>query len=182
MRNPYYQLNATDENIILHQEFWFWIVKRAVGEKKVQFWPFLTNSGFTQMVNMHPQNLTIATWCVNTLVMGNYYCGVRNFWKSFFCSWQRKTHFWARNPVWHNAATAIVLCQSTNAFFLWWYTRRGRLKCNILIKDYHFLELVAAHNLIFFRHLDRSPTQGGNRIYRHYSCILMRVSPTYNSN
>jgi len=70
--------------------------------------------------------------------MGNYYCGVKDFWKSFFCPWQMKTLFWSPKSCFSDAATAIIL--TTNAFWRW-YTHRGRLKCSIVIKENHFLEL-----------------------------------------
>jgi len=137
---------------------------------------FLTNTGLTQVASKLNH-----TYYANSLLMINYYCGVRNFQESFFCSWQTKTHFWSQKFGLNDAATVIVLNQSNHLCFFPMVHSQGKVEVQNCDKRLSF-DGVTARNLIFFRHLDQFPPQGGNRIYCHYSCIVMRVSPTYNSS
>jgi len=113
--------------------------------------------------------------------MGNYYCSVRNFGKSFFCSWRTKTRFWSPKSCLNDATTAIILNQSNHQHFLVMVHSQRKVEVQYCNKRLSFPGVIAC-NLIFFRHFDRFSPKGGNRIYCHYSYILMKVNPTYNSS
>ena len=121
------------------------------------------------------------TWYVTSLLMGDYYCGVRKFWQSFVWSLWTKTHFWTPKSCLNDAITAIVLHQSNHRYFLAKVCSQRKVEvqyCN----NRSLFPRVAACNLVICRHFDRFPPQGGNRIYRHCSCIQVRVSPTHNNS
>jgi len=97
-------------------------------------------------------------------------------------------HSFALKPIFLNpksclhvndAATATVLYQSNHqsnhqcACFLVMVHSQKKVKMQYCDKRLSFPGVTACN----LRHLNRFPSQGGNRIYRHYSCILMRVSP-----
>jgi len=130
--------------------------------KRSHFGWFLTNVRLTQMVNILRFN---HTWYVNSLLMGNYYCGVRNFWKSLFCTWRTKTHFLKPKSCLNDTVMAIVYYQSNHQCFLVMVHSQKEVEVQYCDKRLSFPG-VTARNLIFFRHLDRFPPQAGNIIYR----------------
>ena len=66
------------------------------------------------------------SWCVSSLVMGDYYCGVRKFWLSFIWSLWTKTHFLGLKSFLNYAMMVIMLHQSNHQYFLMkvcWHTK-----------------------------------------------------------
>jgi len=97
------------------------------------------------------------------LLIGNYYCGVRNFWKLFLADLNL---FLERL---NDAARETN--QTTNAF--WWCVHLQR-KIEVQSCDkVSSFPGVTARNLIYCR--NRFPPQGSSRINHHCSCILMRT-------
>ena len=121
------------------------------------------------------------SWCVSSLLMGDYYCGVRKFWLPFIWSSRTKTHFLSPKSCLNDAATAIMLHQSNHQCYLMKVCSHRKVEVQYCDKRSLFPR-DTARNVTIFTYFDRFPPQEGDRIYCHCSCILVRVGPTYNSS
>ena len=137
----------------------------------------MSNTCLTQMVNS--VRITInQSWCVSSLLMGDYCCGVRKFWLSFIWSSQMKIHSLCPKSCLNVAATAVMLHQSNHQCFLMTACSHWKVEVQYCNKRSLFLGVTACNDMIF----NQFPPQEDDRRYFHCTCILVRVGPTYNSS